>query len=544
MSRLFTRFLLSFLLIIVLIFVTVTSLISHKVKRSSAEIVTDLTAQIMQARGGEIGMWIAQRRSELQVLMETESFHALAFEERFERVKAFARRHDRDFESIGLWGDEGRVWVTNGKIIDIRDREYYLRITEGNLPYVVSSPILSLADSEKAIVVITVREGENLLNGAILLSWLSDIAAKVEIMGQKAWIMDDKGIIVAHPDPALVMGQSEPPLLDRSLIRILAPVPHSGGWLLGVDIPRERLFAQGNRLIRSIFIIILIMAGISLLLALYLAKTLVRPIQRLQGLMFRAERGDLDVHAPGRRSDEIGRLERSFNSMIDQLQTLMIQVGNQQSALRSKEMESMLNQIKPHFLYNTLDSIRWMADEAEQEEISHMIASLSRLFRISLSDGAELIPLDQELTHVESYLQIQRCRYDSSFTYEIRRDPASRPSNREPLVIKLLLQPLVENAIYHGIKQSGKAGRISIAISVRGNSLFMEVGDTGPGFSEDFLRDWERGIYRGYGLRNIQERLDLHFGSPYGLALTGGDCGRVRISHPLILEEDEGGRRR
>lgn len=540
MNKLFVRILFSFFLLIILTLGLMFSLSSRQVRISSTEILTELTEQIVAARAGEISSWIDQRFSELSVFIESDRFQALGPGDRFSELQAFGQRHKGDYESVGLLQGEGRVLLSDGSMIDISERRYYQRFIDEDLDRVVSRPIISRSD-QSPIVVLLCRRDDVLVSGAILLSWLSDIAAKIEVKGQKAWIVDREGYIVAHPDKGLRMLLSSPEGDgSEESIRIKEAIPNTPDWFLAVDIPRSLLFQDVQRMIGRLLFLAFLMALLASLLAVYLASSLAKPIRHLQGLMFRAERGDLQVRASALRGDEIGRLERSFNSMMERLQLLMEQSRWQQSELRRKELETMMGQIKPHFLYNTLDSIRWMALEQNAQGAAEMLSSLSHLFRLSLSGGEELIPLRDELSHVKTYLHLQQIRFEDRFSFSVEDGGLA-----DALVLKLILQPLAENALYHGRPTGGKSGEIRIVCRPFGPDIEMLVYDNGPGLSADLITAWSEGAYKGYGMRNVDERLKLRFGPSYGLFLvddeeTRGGGALLRIRHPRIRSKERG----
>lgn len=234
--------------------------------------------------------------------------------------------------------------------------------------------------------------------------------------------------------------------------------------------------------------------------------------------------------------DEIGELVHAYNSMAQHLQQLLeerqihiqqleqekLRADIEQQLKRKAELQALQAQINPHFLYNTLDSIRWKAEMAGAADVSQMTASLATLFRISLSKGREIIPIRDELLHVESYLKIQKTRYRDRMNYTIDVEPELL----ELYMVKLLLQPLVENAIEHGIKESDHSGKVSIRGYAQGNRVIFQVTDDGLGIPEAHLRILQRELQEnsvlerdGYGIFNVNERIRLYFGAEYGLTL-------------------------
>jgi two-component system sensor histidine kinase YesM len=197
---------------------------------------------------------------------------------------------------------------------------------------------------------------------------------------------------------------------------------------------------------------------LAILLSVFFASSIALPVEKLRSLMRQAETGDFSIRFSENRQDEIGQLGQSFNRMIEEISNLIDQVYHEQQRKRETELRVLQEQIKPHFLYNTLDTIQWMAQEHGAQDIVDMVSALTQLFRVGLSKGQEMIPLREELRHVESYLFIQKVRYEDKFDYTI----SINPGIDQLRVLKVILQPLVENAIYHGIKERRGKGHILV----------------------------------------------------------------------------------
>jgi two-component system, sensor histidine kinase YesM len=289
-----------------------------------------------------------------------------------------------------------------------------------------------------------------------------------------------------------------------------------------------------------------IIGGMTMLLAIVVAffftSAIAKPILDLRSLMKRVEGGDLSVRFSGSHGDEIGELGLGFNEMIERIQSLIDQVYVEQRSKREAELRILQEQIKPHFLYNTLDTIQWMAQENRVDDVVHMVGALTSLFRIGLNKGREFISLSDELEHVESYLCIQKMRYEEKFDYSITCESILRSRQ----VLRLMLQPLVENAIYHGIKERRGHGTLSVEARASGGDLILVVRDDGVGMSEAKLASLNASLEDGgpaeggYGIRNVHERIRLTFGKPYGLSYTSvsGEGTEVTIRHPFLDSED------
>ncbi|MGO4347735.1 sensor histidine kinase [Paenibacillus sp. MCAF9] len=288
-----------------------------------------------------------------------------------------------------------------------------------------------------------------------------------------------------------------------------------------------------------------IIALVTLLLAFmaswYFTNAIVRPVGKLRSLMKKVEEGELHLRFPSKTKDEIGQLGNSFNHMVQEIDNLIHLVYLEQREKREAELKILQAQIKPHFLYNTLDTIQWMAQDRDADDIVDIVVALTHLFRISLSKGREVIPLSDEIQHVESYLIIQMARYEDKLSFEI-----DIPQELQTLsVLKIILQPLVENAIYHGIKEKLAKGTIRIHGSAEDNKLVLVVEDDGVGFeaerliqmNESFHAIRQSGEDRGYGLYNVNERIKLSYGSGYGLTIESerGQGSKIVVKLPLMV---------
>jgi two-component system sensor histidine kinase YesM len=286
--------------------------------------------------------------------------------------------------------------------------------------------------------------------------------------------------------------------------------------------------------------------GVTMLLAIVLAlifsSSIAKPVLNLRSLMKRVEEGDLSARYAGVQGDEIGELGHGFNEMIERIRSLIDQVYVEQRSKREAELRILQEQIKPHFLYNTLDTIQWMAQEHRVDDVVSMVGALTSLFRIGLNRGREYVSLSEELEHVESYLCIQKMRYEDKFDYSISCDASLRSTR----VLRVMLQPLVENAIYHGIKERRGPGVLSVEAKAQDGDLSLVVRDDGVGMDAAMLASLNASLedggpaVGGYGIRNVHERIRLTFGKPYGLSFTSvcGEGTAVTIRHPILDSED------
>jgi len=278
----------------------------------------------------------------------------------------------------------------------------------------------------------------------------------------------------------------------------------------------------------SIMFMILLpgVVGFSILAAWIISASIYVPIKKLHNVTRTITGQDLQALVTTSNVDEITELGISFNLMIGQIRDLLNAKIQEQENLKKAELKALQAQINPHFLYNTLDTIVWMAESNKPDQVIEIVRSLSSFFRIALSKGKDWISLRKELEHVESYLKIQKMRYQDILDYEFEVDQSLLDST----ILKLTLQPLVENALYHGIKT--KRGGGMIAISVRRGplkSVVLEVRDDGVGFTPYKLNQIQETLAEqmgeitmnegGFGLQNVNKRIKLYYGQQYGLAI-------------------------
>ena len=277
--------------------------------------------------------------------------------------------------------------------------------------------------------------------------------------------------------------------------------------------------------LKTRLLVVFTVALVAFLLAMinaYISTRITTPIEKLERSVNKIEAGDLeaDVYIGG--SYEIQHLGTSIENMTTQIRKLMDDIVAEHESKRKNEFDVLQSQINPHFLYNTLDIIVWMIENEKQADAVKVVTALARFFRISLSRGKSIITVRDELEHVRNYLMIQHMRFKNRFTYEIRADE----DVMDLASLKLILQPLVENSIYHGMEFMDGDGEILIRVYREGDDLYMKVSDNGLGMTKEqvdrMFTDKTHVASRsgsGIGVRNVNERIRLYFGAEYGLTI-------------------------
>jgi two-component system sensor histidine kinase YesM len=373
-------------------------------------------------------------------------------------------------------------------------------------------------------------------------------------------ILDDRGYIVSAADRSRVGRRVQQPelrrlasaqqgsgieyvSLDGSQHAAAYYTEPTSGWRLVRLIPKE-LFLEENAAVREIA---LLGTGIALAVclaigSLFTAK-IVRPIRRLSALMTEVEGENLDVTASVRGNDEIAVLGDSFNRMTARIRTLLQEVYFGTIKRREAELKALQAQVHPHFLYNSLDAIYWMARTEGATDTSELVRALSLVFRLSLNHGEEFTTVGSEIELLRNYMRLQQARYEDTLRFTIDCDPTLMPCK----VVKLVLQPLVENAIQHGLEERGGEGTVTVSVAEEEGRLVYRVVDDGVGTDEAEIRsllNQEATVQndvsaRGFGLRNVQERIALHFGPEYGIEFssTPGHGTTVRVIQPKVPME-------
>lgn len=318
------------------------------------------------------------------------------------------------------------------------------------------------------------------------------------------------------------------------------------GWKL-IGVAAENSISLNN-LKTKLFIAFIIgfVLFILILINAYISSRITGPIQRLEKSVNALEAGDLETEVYVGGSYEIQHLGRSIRDMARRIQMLMQDIVTEHESKRRSEFDTLQSQINPHFLYNTLDIIVWMIENGQKQEAVKVVTALARFFRISLSKGKSIIPVGDELEHVRNYLMIQQMRFKDKFTYEIQAEPEVLSFS----CLKLMLQPLVENAIYHGMEFMDGDGLIQVLAYQKENGLWFEVRDNGLGMTKEqtsSLLTKDMPVHSrqgsGIGVKNVNERIRLYFGEEYGLTIQSEpDEGTTILIHlPAETGEEKQG---
>ena len=323
-------------------------------------------------------------------------------------------------------------------------------------------------------------------------------------------ILEEETTIVKN----LVMG-IKTVTLERDYILFASTITNAT-WRVAIFTNNETLRLTLLRFFINVFTATIFVIAIFVLFMVILGNSIVSPLVKLQNEMIKVENFDYQINQNFKASGnkEIENLGKSFNQMMQRIKELMQKVLDEQEEQRKSELKALQNQINPHFLYNTFDSIIYLIENNENEKAERMIVALSKFFRISVSRGKTIIPLEKEIEHATYYLQIQKIKYGDSFSYELNAEEELH----KYYVIKLILQPIVENAIMHGISEmSSGAGFIKINGYVKDDLVHLEVIDNGFGILPEKIEEIyksfnDKNVYNGVGIKNVYERLRIYYG--------------------------------
>lgn len=300
--------------------------------------------------------------------------------------------------------------------------------------------------------------------------------------------------------------------------------PLSNGWMLVSTVPIHEISGQLDRLQSWIIVSAGVFSLLAIGIGLFIASRVTKPIRQLSGSMLQVQKGDLKARANVDSSDEIGFLSKQFNEMLFDIDNLMQQVKTEQSEKHHAELRAVMHRVHPHFLYNTLSTLRWLINSNQNERASHVLSALTHLLEANMAKSGSIIMIEEELDIIRKYLVILELRYEKTFHLALDIEPGTE----NLLIPRMLLQPVVENAIFHGIVPKNTDGQISIKIHFNDGDLEFLITDDGLGISDDkvkVLNNPENAVEKGkigIGLRHIFDTLRLYYGQSWDWSISSG----------------------
>ena len=538
--------------------VIVTGVSMRFTNNSIFENSSEYTHTIIQQMNQNIDSYIDYMENIAYLISSSEDVQDYLFDDdidiegRYRILNHFDTILDRrsDIRIVGIIIKNCRLLINDGKKsvnsdLDLNTQEWYTQALDSpEGPMLTSSHVQHIISGERPWVItlsrgIRDREGSGEKEGVFFIdlnySAISELCDQSTV-GTKgyAFILDARGNIVYHPQQQQLYNELQTEnislIMDTEDDTVLTGTGSNGklysisrsdktGWTV-VDCTNVRELLSKSRQAQSIYVLTaVILVIVALLFSRFMARSITLPIQKLRDSMKKVQEGDFSVSDVVVDSDnEIGSLTKSFDVMTHRIQELMEQNVHEQEEKRKSELKALQSQINPHFLYNTLDSIIWMAEGRKYEEVVLMTASLARLLRQSISNEDEVVPIANEVEYAKGYLTIQKMRYKDKLEFQIDVDPSIL---HIPL-IKLVLQPIIENAIYHGLKYKESKGLLIIKGFMKDGNAVLQVIDDGVGMSEETLAhiyDRHKVNYHsnGVGVYNVQKRLKLYYGEDYGI---------------------------
>ncbi|MDV6023287.1 UNVERIFIED_CONTAM: sensor histidine kinase [Streptococcus canis] len=539
--------LISYVFVIVIALITTLGLLYYQTSsRNIRQLIERDTRQSIRQSSQFIDAYIKPLKETTSVLAKhsaIQSFASQAYQKNDEQVLQLMKMvlaTNSDLQAAVLVTKDGRTVSTNPQLTmktssDMMAETWYKSaIDRQAMPVLISARQSSLSSKKEWVVSVTQEvvdtAGHNLgvLRLDIAYPTIKASLDQLQLGHQGfAFIVNDKHEFVYHPQKSVYSSSREmaamKPYLaikngyakDKSSFVYQRVIPNSQWTLVGVA-----SLDQLHRVQRQIFwsflgigLLACLICGFATVLVL---RKWIRPIRQLQQVILAIQKGDRQLRAQETGSPELTDLAQQFNALLDQIDHLMIAVADKEKAIGQYRLQALASQINPHFLYNTLDTIIWMAEFNDSKRVVEVTKSLAKYFRLALNQGNEYIRLADELDHVSQYLFIQKQRYGDKLTYEVQ----GLEAYSDLLIPKLILQPLVENAIYHGIKEVDRKGMIKVVVSETAQDLMLSVWDNGKGIEDPSLTNSQSLLARGgVGLKNVDQRLKLHYGEGYHMTI-------------------------
>lgn len=532
-------------------------LVTVKQNKDTVEsISTGYTLQLIQMANGDIDSYFANMENIAQLIMGNSAVNDFLFAEELskearesygrkvvEQLQTLKDTRD-DIYNIGIIGENGRYLINDGtKVLnpyaEYRDADWYKEAIKGG-GFITSSHVQNVVENEYKWVVTLSRSIRNPdtgnIEGVLFIDLnyhsISSLCEKINLGGRGyVFIIDDTGTVIYHPKQQLlysgILGEEMEGILEKKQGNFVSSNKErmytvyqsdKTGWIVvGVAYMAE-LMEKSNKSQMLYIILAVVLISLAALISVLVSDAVVRPIRGLRSSMKKVEYGDLETQLenPG-FENELGDLIGSFNLMIVRIKELIQKNTAEQTAKRKSELRALQAQINPHFLYNTLDSIIWMAESKKIPEVILMTSSLSKLLRRSISNSEEIVTVEWEIDYAREYLKIQQMRYHDKLEYEIKVVPEIM---KRPMP-KLIIQPLVENAIYHGIKLKEGKGTVQIIGIIKDDRIVLQIKDDGMGMDSDTLQNIlekkDEKHSNNLGVQNVHGRMQLYYGMEYGL---------------------------
>ncbi len=563
-----SKIIMFFSITIILVFSSLLVYVNFNIKPRNEENIKFLISQNVETKASEVSMWIEKRVVEYRTLSTTPAVKSMDVREITPIIESVTNSHKNDdetMETFSFIGKNGFCWINSEATENLIKYEDYMLAYNEEKEFIIGQPVLNDNNREVILFYYPVEgytgKKESLICSAVPLVRLKEIVNTVQLYGSKTWIMNRQGQIITTDLEYFYNNYIEEDVLKnidfKSIVSsdmisleslkgdstlFVSPVTAYSDWVLCTLTTDSEINHSINEMIIGYLILFTFLILLIIFIAAYVTKSVLNPIKRLQSCMSRVESGQLDAYYnTSTAKDEIYYLGVSYNKMLDEITHLIDKIYEEQSERRIAELRTLQEQIKPHFLYNTLDNIKWMAKKQGANDVAKTITDLSNFFRVFLNNGNEKITLKQEFRHTRSYLDIQKTRCGEKLNYVMNIEKEIEDVS----IIKILIQPIVENSIYHGIKTKESNGNIFVRAKVEGEFIKIIVEDDGIGMDESCLKKLKDSLLKAtdsghYGMKNILQRLKYAYGDRACLNIESklGAGTRVTI---LIPKQGEDG---
>ncbi len=477
----------------------------------------------------------------------------------------------KDILAVTVYGENGEIVFCAGGEYPLKEKVYKdlsfdKALFDASPEFSVSAPhVQSIFEGNYPWVVTVAKRTEEAVvgNGRYVtvdfsFNPLAEYIDRVGV-GQHGYcyIADEYGRVIYHPqqqvifsgikseNETLVAGIDQGTEQENGKITAVCPTSDKHWKIVGISYTDELERERSTQIFFSILATVCCCAVVAVLVLQVYQRVFNTPVRQLvKAMKIFEDRADSFVYTPQPQMvTELSELNDSFAHMVHRIQELVEQVRAEETQLRKTELKALQAQINPHFLYNTLDSIQWMCERGKTEQAAAMVSALAKLFRISISRGHELIPIKDEVQHAKSYLIIQSYRYRNQFSYHFEVEEGLENF----LCNKITIQPLIENAIYHGINRMVDEGEITVCVKTVKDcprDILITVEDNGVGMTQEQCRkilEKGRSDSGGIGVKNVNDRLKIYFGEAYGIEIhSEPDVGtKVVVRIPKIEKEAE-----
>lgn len=561
-----TKILVFIITCLIIIFGALCLYINFVIKPQNIDETIFIISKMVESTSNEVDAWVNKKAIEYRIISSTPAVSSMDIREITPFINRFTSMYMRNGETMETFsyiGKNGFCWINSKATEELMDYNDYRMAYSEDKEFVIGLPVINKNNREVMLFYYPVlgygNKKEALICSAVPTVGLKETVNTAQIYSGKTWVMTREHIIITTNEEYFYNNYLDKETLKsidikeinslevmsvtdakgQSSTLFFSPVSHYGDWITCTLVKNSILTRSTDEMITGCILLFILLMILTIFLGYFLTNSVMKPIRRLQYCMSQVEYGKLDTYYDINSSkDEIYELGLSYNKMLDEISNLIERIYQEQNEKRNAEMIALQAQIKPHFLYNTLDNLKWMAKKHGAEDVAKTITSLSSLFRIFLSNGQEMITIADEFKHTRCYLEIQSIRYKEKLSYTINLDE----DLKHLYIVKIIVQPLVENAIYHGIKPKLGNGHISINGIRVDDFIEITVSDNGIGMTEEKLHSLNEMLKcmdstQHFGLVNTMRRLGTVYGKDSSMFIESKELIGTTVIVKLPVKE-------